>query len=49
MNELIQSIHEEKITKFRKFYNQSNKIKRLDIQKSEMDIYQNYRGRWSGK
>ncbi len=38
-----------KISKFRDFYNQSIKFKGLDIQKCEMDIYQNYRGRWSGK
>ena len=38
-----------KISKFRDFYNKSIKFQGLDVQKCEMDIYQNYRGRWSGK
>ena len=38
-----------KISKFRDFYNTSYKFKGLNVQKCEMDIYKNYRGRWSGK
>ena len=37
-----------RISKFRDFYNKSNKFKGLNVQKCEMDIYKNYRGRWSG-
>ena len=33
-----------RISKFRDFYNKSNKFKGLNVQKCEMDIYKNYRG-----
>ena len=38
-----------RISKFRDFYTKSYKFKGLNVQKCEMDIYKNYRGRWSGK
>tara|TARA_Y100000992_G_scaffold301367_1_gene272101 strand:- start:3716 stop:4531 length:816 start_codon:yes stop_codon:yes gene_type:complete len=38
----------KKISKFRDFYNNSNQFKGLNVQRCEMDIYKNYRGRWSG-
>ena len=37
-----------KISNFREIFIQSLKYKGLNVQKCEMDIYRNYRGRWSG-
>ena len=39
----------QKISNFRDFFIKSNIFKGLNVQKCEMDIYKNYRGRWSGK
>ena len=38
-----------KLSSFRDFFTKSYNFKGLNVQKCEMDIYKNYRGRWSGK
>ena len=39
----------KKLSNFRDFYSSGSVFKGLDIQNCELDIYKNYRGRWSGK